>query len=122
VLNGVIYLRHQQLKRYTMKKLCVVLSLLIVFALGAIAFTNIKLGGILGKISPADAASSVSLVAATDTLKAQISQGVFTFTNLKEGVYTVVVKANAPYKDAVIEKVAVKDSATTDLGEIKLQQ
>jgi hypothetical protein len=122
VLNGVIYLRHQQLKRYTMKKLCVVLSLLIVFALGAIAFTNIKLGGIIGKISPADAASSVSLVAATDTLKAQISQGVFTFTNLKEGVYTVVVKANAPYKDAVIEKVAVKDSATTDLGEIKLQQ
>jgi hypothetical protein len=105
-----------------MKKLCVVLSLLIVFALGAIAFTNIKLGGIIGKITPSDAASSVSLVAATDTLKAQINQGVFTFTNLKEGVYTVVVKANAPYKDAVIEKVAVKDSATTDLGEIKLQQ
>jgi len=105
-----------------MKKLCVVLSLLIVFGLGAIAFTNIKLGGIIGKISPADAATSVSLVAATDTLKAQVSQGVFTFTNLKQGVYTVVVKANAPYKDAVIERVAVKDSATTDLGEIKLQQ
>ncbi|MBO9673552.1 MAG: carboxypeptidase regulatory-like domain-containing protein [Sphingobacteriaceae bacterium] len=105
-----------------MKKLCVALSLLIVFALGSIAFTNIKLGGIAGKITPSDAASGVSLVAATDTLKAQISQGVFTFTNLKEGVYTVVVKANAPYKDAVIEKVAVKDSATTDLGEIKLLQ
>ena len=105
-----------------MKKLCVVLSLLIVFVLGAIAFTNTKLGGIIGKISPADAASSVSLVAATDTLSAQVSQGVFTFTNLKQGVYTVVIRANTPYKDAVIEKVAVKDSATTDLGEIKLQQ
>lgn len=59
-----------------MKKLCVVLSLLIVFALGSIAFTNIKLGGIIGKITPGDAASAVSLVAATDTLKAEISQGV----------------------------------------------
>ncbi|MGQ7853343.1 carboxypeptidase regulatory-like domain-containing protein [Pedobacter sp. WC2501] len=105
-----------------MKKLCVVLSFLIVFALGSIAFTHIKLGGIIGKITPGDAAFTVSLVAATDTLKAEISQGVFTFTNLKEGVYSVVVKANAPYKDAIIERVAVKDSATTDLGEIKLQQ
>lgn len=122
VVNGVIYFRHDQLKRYTMKKICVVLSLIIVFALGAISFTNIKLGGIIGKISPVDAASSVTLVAATDTLKAEINQGVFTFTNLKQGVYNVVIKANAPYKDAVIEKVAVKDSATTDLGEIKLQQ
>jgi len=105
-----------------MKKLCVVFSLLIVFGLGAIAFTNSKTGGIIGKITPIDAASSVSIVAAKDTLTAQINQGVFTFTNLKEGVYTIVVKANAPYKDAIIEKVGVKDSATTDLGEIKLQQ
>ena len=105
-----------------MKKLCVMLSLLIVFALGSIAYTNIKLGGIMGKISPADAAASVSLVAGTDTLKAQLSQGAFVFSNLKQGVYTVWIMANAPYKDALIEKVAVKDSATTDLGEIKLQQ
>ncbi len=118
----VLFISDITLKGYTMKKLCVVLSLVIVFALGAIAFTNIKLGGIIGKISPVDAASSITLVAATDTLRAEVNQGVFTFTNLKQGVYNVVIKANAPYKDAVIEKVAVKDSATTDLGEIKLQQ
>lgn len=111
-----------KLKTKPMKKLCAILALLIVFALGAIAYTNIKLGGIIGKITPVDAASSVSLVAGTDTLKAQLNQGVFTFTSLKEGVYTVWIRANAPYKDAIIEKVAVKDSATTDLGEIKLQQ
>ncbi|MFC1222792.1 carboxypeptidase regulatory-like domain-containing protein [Pedobacter sp. BG31] len=105
-----------------MKKLCVALSLLIISALGSIAFTNIKTGGIIGKITPVYAASTVSLVAAKDTLSAQINQGVFTFTNLKEGVYTVVIKANAPYKDTTVERVAVKDSATTDLGEIKLQQ
>lgn len=105
-----------------MKKLCVALSLLIISALGSIAFTNNKTGGIIGKITPVDAASTVSLVAAKDTLSTQINQGVFTFTNLKEGVYTVVIKTNAPYKDTTVERVAVKDSATTDLGEIKLQQ
>jgi hypothetical protein len=105
-----------------MKKLCVALSLLIIFTLGSIAFTNVKMGGIIGKITPVDAGATVSLVSAKDTLSTQINQGVFTFTNLKEGVYTVVVKANTPYKEKVIERVAVKDSATTDLGEIKLQQ
>jgi hypothetical protein len=105
-----------------MKKLRAILTLLTVLALGSIAFTHIKSGGIIGKITPGDGASTVLLVAAKDTLNTQINQGTFTFTNLKEGVYTVVVKGNAPYNDAVIEKVAVKDSATTDLGEIKLQQ
>ncbi|RZK84320.1 MAG: carboxypeptidase regulatory-like domain-containing protein, partial [Pedobacter sp.] len=60
--------------------------------------------------------------AGTDTLRAELNQGSFAFTNLKEGVYKVWIKGNAPYKDATIENVAVKDSATTDLGEIKLQQ
>jgi len=105
-----------------MKKLNLILLVLIVFTLGSIAFTNIKPGGIVGKIIPANAASSVSLVAGTDTLKTEVTQGTFTFTNLKEGTYTAWITANAPYKDMTIEKVAVKDSATTDLGEIKLQQ
>ena len=105
-----------------MKKICAMLSILIVMALGAIAFTNARLGGIVGKISPAEGAAAVTLVAGTDTLKADILQGAFGFSNLKEGVYTITIKANAPYKDKTIEKVAVKDSATTDLGEIKLQQ
>lgn len=105
-----------------MKKLSVFLVALIVSSVFFIAFTSLKVGGIIGRITPTDAAAGVSLVAGTDTLKVQISQGAFAFTNLKEGVYTVWIKANAPYKDALIENVAVKDSATTDLGEIKLQQ
>jgi len=105
-----------------MKKLSVFFILLIVSSVFFIAFTYVKVGGIIGRITPTDAAASVSLVAGTDTLKVQVSQGAFAFTNLKEGVYTVWIKANAPYKDALIENVAVKDSATTDLGEIKLQQ
>lgn len=111
-----------KLKTSAMKKLGMILSLLIIVALGSIAFKSIRLGGIMGRITPVDAGASVSLVSGTDTLKAQISQGAFTFTNLKQGVYSVWIRANAPYKDTLIENVAVKDSATTDLGEIKLQQ
>ncbi|WP_231427806.1 carboxypeptidase-like regulatory domain-containing protein [Pedobacter sp. Leaf250] len=105
-----------------MKKLGVFLTALMLSTIFFLAFSFIKVGGIVGRVSPADAVADVSLVAGTDTLKAQISQGAFTFTNLKEGVYTILIRANAPYKDTLIEKVAVKDSATTDLGEIKLQQ
>ncbi|PWS28024.1 carboxypeptidase regulatory-like domain-containing protein [Pedobacter yonginense] len=105
-----------------MKKLSIFLSLIVILSIGLIAMKNIRLGGIMGKIAPLDAASSVSIVSGTDTLKAQINQGVFGFTNLKQGVYTIWIKGNAPYKDTMIENVAVKDSATTDLGEIKLLQ
>ncbi|RZK37972.1 MAG: carboxypeptidase regulatory-like domain-containing protein [Pedobacter sp.] len=105
-----------------MKKLGVFLTAIMVSTIFIVAFSYIKVGGIVGRVVPNDALAGVSLVSGTDTLTAQVSQGAFTFTNLKEGVYTIWIKANAPYKDTLIEKVAVKDSATTDLGEIKLQQ
>lgn len=105
-----------------MKKLGVLLTALVISSVFFIAFTYIRLGGIKGNVTPIDAIAQVSLVAGTDTIKVQPTQGAFTFTNLKEGVYILFIKANAPYKDAVIENVAVKDSAVTDLGEIKLQQ
>lgn len=91
-------------------------------SLGLFAFGSIKEGGIQGKVTPAEGAKEVVAVAGTDTLRSQISNGVFVFSNVKKGTYTVWIKANAPYKDASIENVAVTDSATTDLGELKLQQ
>lgn len=91
-------------------------------SLGLFAFGSIKEGGIQGKVSPAEGAREVVAVAGTDTLRSQVSNGAFVFSNVKKGTYTVWVKANAPYKDASIENVAVTDSATTDIGEIKLQQ
>jgi len=105
-----------------MKKIGVFLVALLVSTVFFFAFTKTKVGGIVGRITPTDAIANVSLVNASDTIKVTVTQGAFTFTNLKEGVYTVWIRANAPYKDALIEKVAVKDSATTDLGEIKLLQ
>ncbi|MFD0940131.1 carboxypeptidase-like regulatory domain-containing protein [Pedobacter boryungensis] len=91
-------------------------------SLGLFAFGSIKEGGIQGKVTPAEGVKEVVAVAGTDTLRSQISNGAFMFSNVKKGNYTVWVKANAPYKDASVENVAVTDSATTDLGEIKLQQ
>ncbi len=95
---------------------------MVMISLVVFSFTNIRLGGITGKITPANGVAAAALVAGTDTLRAELNQGAFTFTNLKEGVYKVWIKGNAPYKDATIENVAVKDSSTTDLGEIKLVQ
>ncbi|WP_231491177.1 carboxypeptidase-like regulatory domain-containing protein [Pedobacter sp. Leaf170] len=105
-----------------MRKQNIFIAALLMISVAIFAFTNIKLGGITGKITPASGVAAVALVAGTDTLKADLNQGSFTFINLKEGVYKVWIKGSAPYKDATIENVAVKDSSTTDLGEIKLQQ
>ncbi|GAA3974418.1 hypothetical protein GCM10022246_28500 [Pedobacter ginsengiterrae] len=105
-----------------MKKLNLIMATMMILTLVVFGFTKIRLGGITGKITPPEGVAQVALVAGTDTLRAEISKGAFTFVNLKEGVYKVWIKGNAPYKDATIENVAVKDSSTTDLGEIKLQQ
>lgn len=86
------------------------------------AFTLIKDGGIQGKIVPADGAEQVMAVSGTDTLKTGINNGSFMFSGVKPATYTIWVKAKAPYKDTSVENVAVVDSATTDVGEIKLAQ
>ena len=105
-----------------MKKLSVFCVALILSSILFVAFTFVKLGGIVGRIGPSDAAISVSLITGQDTTSVPVNQGSFSFSKLKEGVYTLVIKANAPYKDAVIENVAVKDSTTTDMGEVRLKQ
>ncbi|SFH14003.1 peptidase associated/transthyretin-like domain-containing protein [Pedobacter insulae] len=91
-------------------------------SIGLFAFGSIKEGGIQGKVTPAEGAREVVAVAGTDTLRSQISNGTFVFSNVKKGTYTIWIKANAPYKDAAVENVSVADSATTDIGEVKLLQ
>lgn len=100
------------------------MSLLAVAAIafGAFAFKGIDGGAISGKVTPADGASEAWAIAGTDTLKAAISEGAFSFTNAKAGSYTVIVDGKDPYKDATITDVKVEDGKATDLGEIKLEQ
>ena len=90
--------------------------------LALLSFTFIKDGGIQGKITPPDGAVQVLAVSGKDTLKTEVSNGSFVFAAVKPGTYTLWVKAKAPYKDTSLENVAVVDSSTTDVGEIRLLQ
>lgn len=89
---------------------------------GFFSFSTIKEGGIQGRVTPMEGVKAVVAISGSDTLSSQLSEGNFVFSNVKKGTYTIWIKANAPYKDAAVENVAVADSATTDVGEIKLMQ
>lgn len=91
-------------------------------SLGLLAFSSIREGGIRGKVTPAEGASQVLAISGRDTLRASVNNGSFVFSKVKPQTYTIWVKANPPYKDTSLENVAVVDSATTDVGEIKLLQ
>ena len=92
------------------------------FSASLFAFSPERDGGIQGRVSPAEGVKEIVAVAGADTLRSQLSNGMFVFSNVKKGTYRIWIKANAPYKDATVENVAVADSATTDIGEIKLLQ
>lgn len=119
---GNDFYKYCELKIDQMKKLNVMVLMAIGLLLTVFAFTLIRTGGIQGKVSPAEGAQQVVAVSGTDTLSTELSNGSFMFKDVKPGTYTIWVRANAPYKDSSIENVAVVDSATTDVGEIKLQQ
>ena len=112
-----VKLKSMKMKRVSLNFLTIASILLALFA-----FTFLSNGGIQGKVSPADGATQVLAISGTDTLRAVLDNGNFSFKDVKPATYTVWVKAKAPYKDASIENVAVVDSATTDVGEIKLEQ
>jgi len=95
---------------------------LIIALVGLFAFASVKEGGIQGKITPSEGVKAVIATSGTDTLTSQLSDGVFVFSNVRKGTYTLWVQANAPYKDTTVENVAVTDSTTTDVGEIRLEQ
>ena len=94
----------------------------VAIAASLFAFTTFEGGSIKGKIVPAEGASQVWAMSASDTLKSTINQGVFELANAKAGTYKVYIDATEPYKDVVKEGVQVADGATVDLGEITLQK
>lgn len=91
-------------------------------ATGLFAFASIREGGIQGRVTPAEGVKEVIAISGTDTLFSELNEGIFLFNQVKKGEYMLLIKANPPYKDATVSNVAVIDSATTDVGEIKLEQ
>ncbi len=105
-----------------MKRTALKWSVIAGLAFGILAFSPEREGAIQGSVTPVEAVKEVVAVAGTDTLRSEMSGGTFVFSNVKKGTYTVWVRAIPPYQDTSVENVAVADSATTNIGEIKLIQ
>ena len=86
------------------------------------AFKAANSGAMQGKISPPEGIAEILIIAGTDTLKVPNQRGNFIAKGLKPNTYTVLIKAVPPYQDYILQEVAVIDSVTTDIGQIKLLQ
>lgn len=103
-----------------MKNYCKLIIGLSCFGMISFGFAKIKMGAIKGQAAPNGAISSIYLIQGTDTLAKNANQQAFNFKNLKEGVYSILVRGTNNYRDSLIRNVAVKDSSTTDMGLIRL--
>lgn len=79
-------------------------------------------GGIKGSVDPKDAANFVYAIQGKDTLKTQLQNGNFHFTNAPEGTYRLIIMAKPPYKMMIKDDIKVSDGNTTDLGVIKFKK
>ena len=93
----------------------------IIVVAGLHAFRSLQNSSISGKVVPIDAVESVWASNGTDSVRTTTDHGAFAFT-VKPGTWKVIVDAKEPFKDAVVEKVEVKEGQNTDIGEIRLQQ
>ena len=84
-------------------------------------FTRSATGKIKGQAEPSNAAAKAQAISMTDTFSVNILNGSFELRNVKEGVYTVYIKAIAPYRSTIKPGVRVSEGTTTDLGIIQLQ-
>lgn len=105
-----------------MRKLITNLIAIVAVAFCLLSFNTFRLGGIRGTVSPLDALERVTAISGKDTLVAEISNGSFSFANVKSTTYTIRIHAKPPYKEVTINNVAVIDSAITDVGNVKLSQ
>ena len=85
------------------------------------AFRHFQNSSISGKVLPPEGAETVFFMSTGDSARTTILNGSFTI-NVKPGSWKIVVDAKEPFKDAVLEKVDVKEGQNTDVGEIRLQQ
>ena len=76
---------------------------------------------ITGKVHPAEGAEMVWVFSTKDSLKSGLVNGQFYF-DVMPGVYKLVVDAKDPYKDVLLDNLAVKAEETLDVGEIILKQ
>jgi len=104
-----------------MKKTAFTLSVTILTVAMLHAFRIMQNSSISGKIIPPDGSEIVWAINGRDSLRTTVVNGSFVFT-AKPGTWKIFVDGKEPFKDAVLERVDVKEGQNTDLGEIRLQQ
>ena len=103
-----------------MKKMTKTIVAISIGLLSIAGFTNTAPGSLKGRVIPAEGGSRVIAISATDTFSATISTGVFVLSSIKAGNYNLLIEAKAPYNNATLSNIAVKDGEVTDVGEIQL--
>lgn len=106
-------------KCFNMKRILLILTILFI-AILFIGFQKPRTA-IIGRINPPDGSDAVWVVGEKDSLKTNAVEGQFYF-EVRAGNYKLVVDAKAPYKDAVLDNLSIKQEETLDVGEITLKQ
>jgi hypothetical protein len=104
-----------------MKKTFITLLATVLTVAALHAYRFLQVSSISGKVIPPDAVDFVWAINGSDTLRTTTTTGSFAFT-LRPGTWKVIVDGKDTYKDAILEKVEVKEGKNTDVGEIRLQQ
>jgi hypothetical protein len=84
-------------------------------------YSVVQQTSITGRISPAEAADVICVIDMRDTLKTALVWGGF-FLPVKPGTYKLFVSAKAPYKNASLGNVEVKQNQALNVGELILQK
>jgi hypothetical protein len=117
---GVFYFRLIT-KNPVMKRFILICLIVISGVLCMYAFRNKPQTAIIGRVNPIGGANVAWAVSGLDSVTTNIVNGAFSFA-AKPGIYKVVIDAVAPYKDAILENISVKEGQTVDVGEVVLQR
>ena len=81
---------------------------------------NVQVTSIAGKISPENGADIVKIIGGKDSIKVAVVSGNF-MAQVRPGKYKLIVNTKAPYKNAQLDNLEVKQNQALDIGEIILQ-
>lgn len=86
-------------------------------------FVEKNTASVAGKVKPRDAKAVITLFNNTDTAYALPNkEGEFKMRGLKDGTYTLFVKASNGYRDTTINNVVVVQPKTTSVGIVELKK
>lgn len=104
-----------------MKKLSWVLIITILVVGSLYAVKAKQSSGITGTVSPAEQVAAVLAIGGNDTIKTTMKDEHFVVA-AGAGTYKLIIKAKAPYKDALLDNIIITEGKLLDVGAIQLKQ